>query len=317
MSHSNCIVNVDSIHKQFGKIKAVHDLSFRIRQGEIFALLGPNGAGKTTVVRMLMGILKPDQGKIEYFLNEPESPQAPLPSELGYLPEERGLYQDIPILKTLIFMGMIRGMDKKQAGISADQWIEKLELTERKKDKLSALSKGNQQKVQFISSVLNNPRFAVLDEPFTGFDPINQELFVGIIKELQNKGTTVLLSAHQMNLVERIADRVLLVNRGREIAYGTVDEIKKGCSTGEMLIIRIEGKPELSLIQNDEAVEKVEWMDDAEIKISLKRDKSLSGLLGKVAADNTITSVRTEHVSLHDIFIDRVNQDKGESNEPE
>ncbi len=316
MTPSNDIVNVDSVHKQFGRITAVHDLSFRIHRGDIFALLGPNGAGKTTVVRMLMGILKPDQGKIEYCLSGSESPQAPIPAELGYLPEERGLYQDIPILKTLVFMGMIRGMDKKEAGKSAEDWIGKLGLADRKKDKLSALSKGNQQKVQFISSVINNPRFAVLDEPFTGFDPINQELFLGVIQELRSRGTTVLLSAHQMNLVERIADRVLLVNRGRKIAYGTVDEIRKGYSAGERLIIRIEGKPELARIQNDEAVEKIEWMDDAEIKISLKRDKSLSGLLQKAAADNAVTSVRTEHVSLHDLFIDRVNRDKGESNEP-
>jgi len=210
MKNSDEILKVDSIRKQFGKITAVNNLSFSINRGEIFALLGPNGAGKTTIVRMLMDIIKPDEGIIEFYLNENKNSRIPLASELGYLPEERGLYQEIPIIKTLTFMGVIRGMIKKQAEKSAEEWLEKLELYERKNEKLSTLSKGNQQKVQFISSVLHNPSFAVLDEPFAGFDPINQEAFLMIIKELRDKGTTILLSAHQMHLVERITDRVLI-----------------------------------------------------------------------------------------------------------
>lgn len=309
------ILKVDSILKQFGKITAVKNLSFNINRGEIFALLGPNGAGKTTTVRMLMDIIKPDKGIIEFYLHENISSQIPLASELGYLPEERGLYQEIPIIKTLVFMGVIRGMNKKQAEKSAEKWLEKLELYDRKNEKLSTLSKGNQQKVQFISSVLHNPLFAVLDEPFAGFDPINQEAFLMIIKELRDKGTTILLSAHQMHLVERIADRVLLLNNGKKIAYGTVDEIKKDYSTGEKIIINVESKPDLSLLQNDDAVEKVEFINDTEIKIFLKQNKSLSGLLNKAATNYKITSVKTEHISLHDIFIDKVNKDKGDNDE--
>lgn len=306
------ILKVDSIVKIFGKLIAVNHLSFTVRKGEIFALLGPNGAGKTTAVRMLMDIIKPDEGIIEFYLNDNKCSQIPFASELGYLPEERGLYQEIPIIKTLEFMGIIRGMDKTQAKKSSEEWLDKLDLLDRKREKLSTLSKGNQQKVQFISSVLHNPLFAVLDEPFAGFDPINQEAFLKIIKELQNKGTTILLCAHQMHLVERIADRVLLINKGRNIAYGTVDEIKKDYSTGEKIIINVESKPELSLLQNDDAVEKVEFINDTEIKIFLKQNKSLSGLLNKAASNYKIISVKTEHISLHDIFIDKV---KGDNNE--
>ncbi len=315
MKKSDCILKVDSILKQFGKIIAVNNLSFSINRGEIFALLGPNGAGKTTTVRMLMDIIKPDEGIIEFYLHENKSSQIPLSSELGYLPEERGLYQEIPIIKTLEFMGIIRGMEKNQAQRSSVEWLEKLELLDRKNEKLSTLSKGNQQKVQFISSVLHNPLFAVLDEPFAGYDPINQEAFLMIIKELRDKGTTILLSAHQMHLVERIADRVLLLNNGKKIAYGTVDEIKKDFSTGEKIIINVDSKPELSLLQNDDAVQKVEFINDTEIKIFLKQNKSLSGLLNKAASNYKITSVKTEHISLHDIFIERVSKDKGDSNE--
>ena len=265
------ILKVESILKQFGKLNAVNHLSFSVRRGEIFALLCPNGAGKTTTVRMLMNIIRPDEGQIEFYLDDSKISKIPSSSQLGYLPEERGLYQEIPIIKTLEFMGIIRGMSKIQAQESAEQWLEKLELLDRKNEKLSTLSKGNQQKIQFISSVLHNPLFAVLDEPFAGYDPINQEAFLRIIKELRDKGTTILLSAHQMHLVERVADRVLLINNGKKIAYGTVDEIKKDYSTGEKLIINVEGQPELSFLQNDDAVEKVEIDKEGEIKISLKR----------------------------------------------
>ncbi len=314
MNQSNMILNVDAIVKQFGKISAVNNLSFSINRGDIFALLGPNGAGKTTIVRMLMHIIKPDEGIIEFYLNENKNSQVPHASELGYLPEERGLYLEIPIIKTLVFMGAIRGMSKKQAEKSAEEWLGKLELYERKNEKLSSLSKGNQQKVQFISSVLHNPLFVVLDEPFTGFDPINQEAFLKIIKELRDKGTTILLSAHQMHLVERIADRVLLLNNGKKIAYGTVDEIKRDFSSGEIIKINVERLPDISLLQNDDAVEKVELISDKEIKIFLKQNKSLSGLLNKAASNYTITSVNTERISLHDIFIEKISKDTGYSN---
>lgn len=315
MAKSDCVLKTDSIVKQFGKILAVNNLSFSINRGEIFALLGPNGAGKTTIVRMLMNIIKPDAGKIDFYLKENNNSDNPLASELGYLPEERGLYQEIPIIKTLEFMGIIRGMEKQQARKSAEEWLEKLELRDRKNEKLSALSKGNQQKVQFISSVLHNPLFAVLDEPFSGFDPINQDAFLMIIKEFRDKGTTILLSAHQMHLVERIADRVLVLNNGKKIAYGTVEEIKKEHSAAEVILIKTDGKPDISLLQKDDAVQKVELLNEAEIKIYLKQDKSLSGLLSIASKNFKIISVKTEHISLHDIFIERVSKDKGTGNE--
>ncbi len=304
------ILKVDSILKQFGKLNAVDHLSFTIRKGEIFALLGPNGAGKTTTVRMLMNIIKPDSGSIEYFLIDSSISRVPLPAQLGYLPEERGLYQEIPIIRSLEYMGTIRGMNKADARKSSEMWLSKLKLLDRKDEKLSTLSKGNQQKIQFISSILHNPSFAILDEPFAGFDPINQEAFLMIINELRDNGTTILLSAHQMHLVEKIADKVLLINDGRIIAQGSIEEIKNESRACEKLILTFDGKPEISFLQVDEAVERIENSVEGEIKIFIRQNKSLSGLLSKAASNLKITSVKTDQITLHDIFIEKVNQDR-------
>ena len=217
---SQPIVRVDRVEKSFDSVKAVDGISFEVQPGEIFALLGPNGAGKSTLVRMLLGILRPDAGTISYSLGNP-----PEPRDLGYLPEDRGLYKDVPVLRTLTYFGTLRGMDRSAAETAAREWLGRLSLAERATDKLETLSKGNQQKVQFIASILHRPRFAVLDEPFSGLDPLNQSFFLDLLRELRDGGTTILLSAHQMELIERTADRVLLMGRGREVLSGTIEEV--------------------------------------------------------------------------------------------
>ncbi len=170
--NSNAL-EVSGITKRFEKVNAVDELSFHIQEGEIFALLGPNGAGKTTTVRMMLNIIRPDSGSIRYCIDGIHI-AAPSSHELGYLPEDRGLYKEIPIEKTLIYMGILRGMRQDDAARATIQWLERVGLKDRAKDKLEALSKGNQQKVQFISAILHKPAFAILDEPFSGLDPINQ-----------------------------------------------------------------------------------------------------------------------------------------------
>ena len=308
------ILKVDSIFKRFGDIKAVNNISFTVKKGEIFALLGPNGSGKTTTVRMLMDIIKPDEGRIEFSKSDSDNSTVLQPNQFGYLPEERGLYLDIPITKTLEYMGVIKGMNKNEANKSAEEWLYKLELLDRKKEKLNALSKGNQQKVQFISSVIHNPSFAILDEPFAGFDPINQEAFLSIIQKLRDKGTTVLLSAHQMHLVEKIADRIMLLNNGKSIASGTIDKLKRGSKTGEKLIIFYEGQADFSFLENDEAVERFDDSKNGKVILVLRQNKSLSDLLGEVSSNLKITSIKTEHTTLHDIYIEIVNKDKEVNN---
>jgi ABC-2 type transport system ATP-binding protein len=217
------VLRVDGVTKRYRGVTAVDGLSFTVERQQIMALLGPNGAGKTTTVRMIQGIVPPDEGRVT--LDIPGATGAPRPG-LGYLPEDRGLYKDQPIERILRFFGRLRGLSKGEARDATQSWLERFELADRRRDKLDTLSKGNQQKVQFASAVLHRPAFAVLDEPFSGLDPVNQDAFLELLSELRDEGMTILLSAHQMELVERIADRVLLMARGREVLSGDLDALR-------------------------------------------------------------------------------------------
>ena len=221
------VVRLDGVGKTFAGRKAVEHLSFTVERGEVFALLGPNGAGKTTTVRMLVGVIRPDEGRIIVTLNGGAA--AMLPPELtGYLPEDRGLYREIPVLRTLVYFGRLRGLDKKEATARAIRWLERMQLADRRHERVDALSKGNQQRVQLIAALIHEPALVILDEPFTGLDPLSQEFFLGLVEELRAGGATIVLSAHQMDLVERAADRVLLMNGGREILSGAVKDLPPG-----------------------------------------------------------------------------------------
>jgi ABC-2 type transport system ATP-binding protein len=301
----NPILHVEAIEKQFHTVKAVDKLSFQIEKGEIFALLGPNGAGKTTTVRILLGIIKPDSGSVFYSLRN-DVCSAPSPADLGYLPEDRGLYRDIPIIKTLAYMGILRGLDRQTAETAARRWLERVNLWDRANEKLDALSKGNQQKVQFISAILHQPVFAILDEPFSGFDPVNQEFFLEVIRDLRDSGTTIVLCAHQMNLVERIADRVLLINNGKEVLKGTMPEIKLNARASMRVVFSVNGEPDISLLTRHQSVESAEYLSTGRIALLLKKDEPLSEFLAAAARTMTITSIHSEQISLHDIFIQTV-----------
>ena len=298
---------VQAIEKTFESVRAVDGLSFEVRRGEIFALLGPNGAGKTTTVRMLVGILQPDAGRIRFSDDGRETARLDAP-RLGYLPEDRGLYPEVPLIKTLTYMGAIRGMDRRAARTAALGWLERLELAERKDEKLDALSKGNQQKVQFIAAVLHKPSFAILDEPFSGLDPLHQDLFLDILRELRDAGTTVILCAHQMQLVERVADRVLLMSRGREVLSGSIAEIKSQAASSRILL-RLTGAPDGSGFADDPNVVRVERRDDGQLAVELRDGASLSAFLGNVARHYEIRAIRSEELSLHDVFVSRVGSD--------
>src|SRR5262245_40008123 len=217
------VLSVDHVSKRFVGRTAVDDLSFEVREGEVFALLGPNGAGKTTTVRMSVGILGPDDGRIDFRAVDGDRRSAA--ERIGYLPEDRGLYRNVPVLRTLVHFGRLRGMERRDAEASARGWLERVGLADRVDDRVDALSKGNQQRVQLIASILHRPALAILDEPFSGLDPLSQDFFLELVRGLKEQHTTVLLSAHQMDLVERAADRVLLMNRGREILSGTMAEL--------------------------------------------------------------------------------------------
>ncbi len=306
------LLDAQEVTKRFGPTTAVDGLSFDVRCGEIFALLGPNGAGKTTMVRMLMDVIRPDTGEIRFFVDESQRRSIP-PDDVGYLPEDRGLYRELPVIRTLTFMGVIRGMPRREARRSADEWLERMDLGDRAQEKLDALSKGNQQKVQFIASILHQPRLAVLDEPFSGLDPLNQELFLDILRELRDQGTTVLLSAHQMQLVERLADRVLLMNRGRCILHGSVDEIRQGSSASSRILLAVEGTPDLDRLRAIRSVDRIEVTANGDVALYVRRGEPLSGLLSAVAEETEVRAIHTEAISLHDIYVQHVTNDLGTS----
>lgn len=302
------IVAVNSIRKDFQTVRAVDGLSFEVKAGEIFALLGPNGAGKTTTVRMLLGIVRPDEGSIRYALPGSVDGHARA-GDLGYLPEDRGLYKDMPVQRTLVYMGVLRGMTHQAACSSATEWLKRLDLSERANDKLETLSKGNQQKVQFISSILHAPTFAVLDEPFSGLDPVNQDLFVEIIRGLRDAGTTVVLSAHQMDLVERLADRVLLMNRGREVLQGTIASIKERARSTHTVLVTVDGPADPATFVSFRAVVGVDQTSDGRLALHLKKGERLNELLAAVASKVAITAVHSQPVTLHEIYVQAVKAD--------
>jgi ABC-2 type transport system ATP-binding protein len=251
---------------------------------------------------MLLNIIKPDSGTVAFSLNGSEVAQA---ANLGYLPEDRGLYKDIPIIKTLTYMGVLRGLARPDAAARARTWLDKVGLGDRAHDKLDTLSKGNQQKVQFVSSILHSPEFAILDEPFSGLDPLNQEFFLEIIRDLRRQGTTILLCAHQMALVERLADRVLLMNRGREVLSGTLPEIRKRAKTSNKAIIALARAAEIESVRASAVVERIENLDTGEFACYLKPGVSLQEFLQQIAAIE-ILDIHTARIDLHEIFVQTV-----------
>lgn len=296
------MLTFSNVIKQYSKVTAVDRLSFTIQKGEIFALLGPNGAGKTTSVRMIMQIIEPDSGEIVF------DPSIVIKgsvnrTRLGYLPEERGLYQETPIIKTLTYLAALRGKEASWSRKRAMEWLERFGLKERMNDKISALSKGNQQKVQFISSILHEPDFAVLDEPFSGFDPINQELMSDCVRELRDGGMTILLSAHQMQLVERIADRILLISQGRELVSGTLEEIRQETISGQKIVAKYAGEVNSEQLLNTNGISGYERLENHEWEIYLEEGFALNGVLNGLTAAGTLTDLKTAETNLHEIFI--------------
>lgn len=220
-------VEVSNLVKHFGKVQAVADVSFAVEPGEIFGLLGPNGAGKTTTIRMMMDIFKPDSGSVSVFGGPMEQAKK---TRIGYLPEERGLYKDQRLENVLVYLTTLKGVDEKTARNRLSGWLERFDLTEHRRKKVKELSKGMQQKAQIIATLLHEPDLIVIDEPFSGLDPVNTRLVKGIFEEQRQAGKAILMSTHQMHQVEALCNRIVLINEGRSVLYGAVNEIKRNFS---------------------------------------------------------------------------------------
>ena len=217
------MLSVQQLRKQFTSVLAVDGVSFDVPGGSIFGLIGPNGAGKTTTIRMILRILEPDSGTVTY--NGASFTKATR-DILGYLPEERGLYKKSRLIDTLLYLAELRGLQRSKARVAVMTWLERLGLRDAAQRKVEELSKGNQQKVQFIGAVLHDPAILVLDEPLSGLDPVNQNIFKDILLDLKQKGKSIIFSTHQMDQAERLSDALCLINKGRVVLGGTVRDVK-------------------------------------------------------------------------------------------
>src|SRR5919112_5180937 len=237
MSANDITVQLDRVSKSFGEFTAVKELSLSVRAGRVFGLLGPNGAGKTTSIRMIVNITAPDSGSISLFGRkiDPE-----LQDRIGYLPEERGLYRRMKVVDQLRFFAELKDVRGKQVEAKIDEWLARVKLSEWKNKRSMELSKGMQQKIQFITSVIHDPELLILDEPFSGLDPINVELLKEIVLDLKRAGKTIIFSTHQMEVAEKICDDICLLNRSQKVFEGSLREIKSSFGRN-VVAVRCEG----------------------------------------------------------------------------
>ncbi len=286
------------LRKSYRGRKVVDDVTLEIRQGEVVGLLGPNGAGKTSSIRMMMGITMPDSGRVSLFGKPFERS---LLDRVGYLPEERGLYKKMKVLDQLIFFGQLHGLDPQESRKRATAWAERLEIAESLPKKTEELSKGMQQKIQFIASLLHDPRLIVMDEPFSGLDPVNAVLVERTLLELKAEGRAILFSTHRMDQVEKLCDSICLINNGQAVLAGKMRDIK---ATYERNRVIVEFEGDSAFLQSDEIAEAKNFSGHAEIK--LKPHGNAQKLLHQAAAIATIYRFELVEPSLEEIFIQTV-----------
>ncbi len=293
-------LTVTAVNKTYGQRQVVRNVSFQARAGEIMGILGPNGAGKTTIIRMIMGITAPDSGTI-VFHSQNGRISSTVPKELvGYLPEERGLYKEARVIHILQFLASLKNVPRKTAISRAQEWLAKFGLADYANAKVEQLSKGMAQKVQFIAAVLHQPRFIVLDEPFSGLDPVSQDLFKAEIKKLAADGAVVLLSSHQMNIVEELCDSIFLINEGEEVVSGKLGEIRERYGSYR---VHVELDRDVEPLARLPVVAGVEQVNGSRWILYLKEHVNPEEFLRQIPVDVGVRELSVTRPSLHDIFV--------------
>jgi len=294
---------VRNLTKQYNDVVAVKDLSFTVSEGKIFGLLGPNGAGKTTTIRTVLNIIKPTSGEIRFYDKKISNNFF---NVIGYLPEDRGLYKKSRVDEVILYFAALKNMNRTEAQKQLNFWLNKLEIPNYKTKKVEELSRGNQQKVQFITSVIHNPRLLILDEPFSGFDPINQQVIRETILSFVSEGKLIILSTHQMELAEKMCSDILLMNKGQEVCSGSLSQLKKNFG-GNMVEIGFEGNggiiKDLSYVkgiddynnfaevQLNDSVEPYVFLRDISNKIKVNHFRVIEPTLNKIFIDMIRQSV--------------------------
>jgi ABC-2 type transport system ATP-binding protein len=302
MAANQITVKLDRVSKSFREFTAVKDLSLTVRSGRVFGLLGPNGAGKTTTIRMMVNITAPDSGSIELFGRKID---AELQNRIGYLPEERGLYRRMKVVDQLRFFAELKNVRGKVFDAKVDEWLARVKLSEWKNKRSMELSKGMQQKIQFVTAVLHDPELLILDEPFSGLDPINAELLKEIVLDLKRTGKTIIFSTHQMEVAEKICDDICLINRAEKVLEGSLRELKSSFGRNSVAV-RCEGGD--GVLDDPSLVSKVVRHAD-EAQALLAQGADAQTLLRRlIDAGATIGKFEMVEPSLNDIFITKVTE---------
>lgn len=297
---SDVSLTLSNVTKRFGDFTAVEDLSFDVRAGRVFGFLGPNGAGKTTTIRMIVGITAPDEGSISLF-GEPIS--YPTQNRIGYLPEERGLYKKMKVVDQLKYFAELKGVSRSDADKKIDFWLDRMRLSKWKKSKTTDLSKGMQQKIQFISTVLHEPDLLILDEPFSGLDPVNVEFMIDVLSEFRTQHKTVIFSTHLMSTAERLCHDIILINKAKKVVGGSLREVKESYGTN---LIAFRGSNADRIMRDRSLVERVvSHADEQELHLApgVEPQRVLKALIDSGA---NVTKFEITEPSLNDIFIEKV-----------
>ena len=296
------VIQVANICKNFATIKAVDNVSFSIEEGTVFGLLGPNGAGKTTTIRMIMNIIIPDSGTVTVMGNSNSKATNNL---IGYLPEERGIYRKMKVGEVLLFLTELKSLTKRDAKKQIDYWLDRLDLLDWKKKKVEELSKGMQQKLQFIGTIIHKPKLLIFDEPFMGLDPINTNLIKDIMLELKSQGTTIIFSTHLMESAEKLCDEIMLINKGKNILLGKLSDIKRGFGKNS-IHLEYEGKDEF-LIKSG-MIKKFDNFGNY-VEVQLKKEVNPQDFLKEIINLISIKKFEIKEPSLNDIFIESVSNE--------
>ncbi len=298
------MIELSGVHKHFNGVAAVDGIDYRFEPGRLTGFLGPNGAGKSTTIRMIMNILVPDAGRIR---TEGQPLSEAFRDRLGYLPEERGLYRKMRTIDHLVFFGSLKGLSRSEARRRALAWLERLELGDRAQSRVQDLSKGMQQKIQFAGTLLHEPELVLLDEPFSGLDPINTEVLTDIMLELVAEGRTVIFSTHMMDQAERLCDEIALIDRGKLVLSGTLREIRASFGSGHL---RVRYSGERDVLAADERVLRFRETGEGTAELSLRDEEDASRVLRDWSARLDISHFEIIVPSLHNIFIRTVSEGK-------
>ncbi|MDX1501278.1 MAG: ATP-binding cassette domain-containing protein [Thermoanaerobaculia bacterium] len=288
------------VRKCYGDFVAVAGISLAVPPGSIYGLLGPNGAGKTTTIRMMMDIIAPDEGEVRLF-GRPRRPEDR--RRIGYLPEERGLYQKMTVVDQMVFLAQLRGLKRRDALPAIRDWLARVELADWERKKVEELSKGMQQKIQLVGTVLHDPDIVILDEPFSGLDPINQELFKELLAGYKTLGKTVLFSTHVMEQAEKLCDSICLISRGRAVLAGRLDEIKRRFGGHSF---RVTTDTPAERMVSVAGIEQALPQDDGTVKILLEETARPGEVLGGLVRLGEVAEFRSEAPGLEEIFIKAV-----------